>query len=82
MVDRLAMQFSRVLPGHLPAASAFLLALIVRGISLISLRGTPFTEVMVGDSLLYLETAGTIRGEGIAAVGVFFQSAPGYPFFV
>lgn len=65
-----------------PAAVSFVVALIVRSVSLLSLLGTPFTRVMVGDSLLYLETADRIRAGQVDTIGVFFQSAPAYPFFL
>ena len=63
-------------------AMAVAIALIARGVVLVSFHGTPFTRVMVGDSLGYRATAGLIEAGRFSEIGVFFQSAPLYPFFL
>ena len=63
-----------------PAVSVpIALALAVRAATIVALHRTPFTQVMVGDSLGYLETADRLLSGGLGEVGVFFQSAPLYP---
>ena len=58
---------------------AAVLAFVLRLSALVTYAGSPFTQVMIGDSKGYLATAAKIISGDL---GVFFQSAPLYPFLL